>query len=152
MLEQTRPVSVVAKARLGRREFLKGTGVLIGTLWASSSVLIALAPSRVWALELKALDDHAGKALLALIRQIFPHDKLDDAVYALVVKDLDAEAASTPAKTSVAFASLHEPRLVYRGFDERREQRVWIERLRLQLGVELYTDEPGMVRDLDDFG
>jgi len=101
MLEQTRPVSVVAKARLGRREFLKGTGVLIGTLWASSSVLIALAPSRVWALELKALDDHAGKALLALIRQIFPHDKLDDAVYALVVKDLDAEAASTPATKDV---------------------------------------------------
>jgi hypothetical protein len=32
--------------------------------------------------------------LLVFTRQIFPHAKLDDAVYALVVKDLDAEAAA----------------------------------------------------------
>lgn len=97
MTTQTISLSTVAKPRMSRREFLKGTGVIIGTLWVSSSALIALAPSRAWALELKSLDDHTGKALLALTRRIFPHDKLDDAVYALVVKDLDAEAAGAPA-------------------------------------------------------
>jgi hypothetical protein len=80
--------------KLGRREFLKGTGAIIGTLWAGSTALIALAPSRTWALELKSLDERAGKTLLAFTRQIFPHATLDDAVYALVVKDLDAEAAA----------------------------------------------------------
>lgn len=95
----TARIEVVAPARppLSRREFLKGTGVLVGTLWASSEVLLALAPSRVWALELKGLDEPAGKALLVFTRQILPHDRLDDAVYALVVKDLDAEAATTAA-------------------------------------------------------
>jgi hypothetical protein len=97
MSTQTISLSRVAKPGLSRRQFLKGTGVIIGTLWASSSALIALAPSRAWALELKSLDEHTGKALLTLTRRIFPHDKLDDAVYALVVKDLDAEAAGAPA-------------------------------------------------------
>ena len=87
------PLHVVARPGLGRRDFLKGTGAIVGTLWASSGALIALAPSRVWALEMKALDEHAGRDLLAFTRQIFPHDTLDDAVYALVVKDLDSEAA-----------------------------------------------------------
>jgi hypothetical protein len=88
------PLHHVARRRLSRREFLKGTGAIVGTLWASSTALIALAPTRVWALEMKALDEHAGGDLLAFTRHIFPHEKLDDAVYALVVKDLDAEAAS----------------------------------------------------------
>jgi hypothetical protein len=93
----TQPVKLKALARrtLTRREFLQGTGVLAGTLWASSTALIALAPSRAWALEMKALDVSTGNTLLVFTRQIFPHAKLDDAVYALVVKDLDADAAGS---------------------------------------------------------
>ena len=93
MSTQTLPLQDVFRPKLSRREFLQGSGVLVGTLWASSATLIALAPSRVWAVELKSIDEATGKALLAFTRQIFPHPKLDDAVYALVVKDLDAEAA-----------------------------------------------------------
>ena len=85
----------ITRPKFSRREFLKGTGILVGTLWASSTALITLAPSRVWALELKVLDERTGNALLVFTRQILPHAKLDDAVYALVVKDLDAEAASS---------------------------------------------------------
>jgi hypothetical protein len=92
---QNVPLRDLTAPRLSRREFLKGTGVLVGTLWASSTALIALTPSRVWALELKALDQRTGNVLLLFTRRIFPHDKLDDAVYALVVKDLDAEAAAS---------------------------------------------------------
>jgi hypothetical protein len=87
------PLQGIRRREVTRRDFLKGTGVLVGTLWATSTALIALAPSRVWALELKALDARTGNDLVAFARQIFPHAKLDDAVYALVVKDLDTEAA-----------------------------------------------------------
>jgi hypothetical protein len=81
---------------LTRRELLKGTGVLMGTL-AFSSVLSTLAPSRAWALELQGLDTHQGEVILAFARQLFPHPTLDNAVYALVVKDLDAKAKADPA-------------------------------------------------------
>ncbi|OZI34589.1 tat (twin-arginine translocation) pathway signal sequence [Bordetella genomosp. 10] len=81
---------------LTRREWLKGTGVLFGTL-ALSSTLAAFAPSRAWALALKRLDTHQGDVLLALTRRIYPHATLDDAVYALVVKSLDEKAAADPA-------------------------------------------------------
>lgn len=95
MSTQTVPLRGITRPQFSRREFLKGTGILVGTLWASSTALITLAPSRVWALELKVLDERTGNALLVFTRQIFPHAKLDDAVYALVVKDLDAEAAGS---------------------------------------------------------
>jgi hypothetical protein len=81
---------------LTRRDLLKGTGVLMGTL-AFSSVLSTLAPSRAWALELQGLDTHQGQVILAFTRQLYPHATLDDAVYALVVKDLDAKAKADPA-------------------------------------------------------
>jgi len=77
---------------LARREFLKGSGVLMGTL-AAGSVLASLAPSRVWALELTALSKSEGSTLMAMARVLYPHQKLPDAVYALLVKDLDAKAA-----------------------------------------------------------
>ena len=80
---------------LVRREFLKGSGILIGTI-AGGSVLATLAPSTVWAVELKALSKGEGEALIKLGRAIFPHKKLPDAVYALLAKDLDADAAKDP--------------------------------------------------------
>lgn len=81
------------KLPLARRQFLKGSGVLMGTL-AAGSLLAALAPSPVWAVPLKKLNEAQGRALLAMGRTLFPHKKLPDAVYALLVKDLDAKAAA----------------------------------------------------------
>ena len=81
---------------LARRSFLKGSGVLMGTL-AAGTVLAALAPSPVWALELKTLSKADGQALMAMGRVLYPHKKLPDAVYALLVKDLDAKAAGDAA-------------------------------------------------------
>lgn len=79
-----------------RRALLKATGLLTGTL-ALSSTLAALAPSRVWALDLKTFSSQQGEVLLAFTRQIYPHPELADAVYALVIKALDEKAASDPA-------------------------------------------------------
>lgn len=78
---------------LTRREFLKGTGILTGTL-ALSSVLGAIAPSRAWAVELKTLSAAEGDTIIKFARVLYPHKTLADAVYALVAKDLDAEAAT----------------------------------------------------------
>ena len=80
---------------LTRREFLKGTGILAGTL-AASSLLAALAPSRVWALELKTLTSAQGDALLQMGKVLYPHKELPDAVYALLVQDLDGAAGKDP--------------------------------------------------------
>ena len=76
---------------LTRRSFLRGSGILIGTLAAGSAVAL-LAPSRVWAAELTTLSTPDGEALMAMGRTLFPHAKLPDAVYAILAKDLDADA------------------------------------------------------------
>jgi hypothetical protein len=80
---------------LTRREFLKGAGILTGTL-AASSILSALAPSRVWALELKTLTSAQGDALMQMGKVLYPHKGLPDAVYALLAKDLDGAAGKDP--------------------------------------------------------
>jgi hypothetical protein len=82
-----------------RREFLKqGSGVIIGALVFSSGPIALLAPSKVWALELSALDEATGRALLRFARHLYPHDSMEDAVYAMVVKALDKGAADPDAR------------------------------------------------------
>ena len=87
---------------LTRRDFLKTSrNVLVGTLATSTGVLAILAPSQTWALELTKLDKKTAEVLLHATRHIFPHETLDDAVYAFVVKDLDAAAAKDEAVEKV---------------------------------------------------
>ena len=83
---------------LTRRSFLKGSAVLTGTI-ATSSILFALAPSPVWAVALSVLSQDEGNTLLQMGRVLYPHEKLPDAVYALLAKDLDAAAATDAALT-----------------------------------------------------
>jgi hypothetical protein len=91
-----------------RREFLKtSTGLLTGVM-ISGAPLALLLPGRAWALDLKALTSAEGQSLLMMSRTIAPHDKLDDAAYAVVVGALDA-AARDPAvlaSTRAGIASL----------------------------------------------
>jgi hypothetical protein len=81
---------------LTRRSLLRGSGVLMGTLVAGSPLAL-LAPSPVWAVELKVLSKAEGETLMAMGRTLYPHKKLPDAVYALLAKDLDAKAAADAA-------------------------------------------------------
>jgi len=78
---------------INRREALKAaTGLLTGLVVAGSPLsLIARGPA--WAVDLSALTTPEGSALMAVARTIAPHDKLDEAAYALVVQALDADAA-----------------------------------------------------------
>ena len=77
---------------LDRREFLQKTGILTGVL-AAGSPLALLAPSRAWAVDLTSLTSAEGATLLAVARTIAPHDKLEDAAYAFVIRALDTAAA-----------------------------------------------------------
>jgi hypothetical protein len=80
----------------GRREFLQATGVLTGVL-AAGSPWALLAPSRAWAVDLSALTSAEGATVMAAARTIAPHDKLEDAAYALVVRAIDQSAAKDAA-------------------------------------------------------
>jgi hypothetical protein len=79
-------------ARITRRSFLKRSVLLSGLLVAGTPIAL-LAPSRAWAVELSHIDQAQADALMALARILYPHQTLPDAVYALVVKDIDAKAA-----------------------------------------------------------
>jgi hypothetical protein len=78
---------------LNRRALLKTTtGLLTGWVVAGSPLaLIAL--GRAWAVDLTALNSSEGAVLMSMARTIAPHDKLDDAAYALVVQAIDSDAS-----------------------------------------------------------
>ncbi len=79
-----------------RRQFLKTTGLLTGVL-AAGSPLALLAPARAWAVDLAALTTAEGRALMMVARTIAPHDRLEDAAYAIVVQSIDKDAAGDAA-------------------------------------------------------
>lgn len=80
-----------------RRELLKTTtGMLTGWVVAGSRLAL-IAPARGWAVDLVALTSSEGTALMAMARTIAPHDKLDDAAFALVVQAIDGDASKDAA-------------------------------------------------------
>jgi hypothetical protein len=76
-----------------RRSFLAASGIVSGLVVAGGPLSL-IAPGRAWALELKTLTSAQGSALMSVARTIAPHDGLEDAAYALVVKAIDAAAAA----------------------------------------------------------
>ena len=87
-----------------RREMVGKTtvGALFGILGSSLLGGVAL-PSRAWALDLASLDSAQAKTLMSLCQTIAPHDQLEPAAYALVVKHMDAEMSGNAAlKTMVS--------------------------------------------------
>lgn len=78
---------------MNRRELLKTTtGMLTGLVVAGSPfALVARGPA--WAVDLTALTSAEGTELMAVARTIAPHDKLDDAAYAMVIRAIDSDAS-----------------------------------------------------------
>ncbi len=82
---------------IDRRRFLQNvTGVITGVLVAGSPLAL-LAPSRSWAIELGSLSSDEGTTLMAMLRSLAPHDHLEDAAYAMVVKGIDRKAGQDQA-------------------------------------------------------
>jgi hypothetical protein len=82
----------MVEAKIHRREFLKTTtGVLTGLVVAGSPLAL-IAPGPAWAVDMTAFSSSEAATLMAITRTIAPHDKLDDAAYALVVHSVDVDA------------------------------------------------------------
>jgi hypothetical protein len=77
---------------LNRRELLKTTTGLLTGLVVAGSPLALVARGRAWAVDLTVLTSAEGAELLAMTRTIAPHDKLDDAAYAMVIQAIDSDA------------------------------------------------------------
>jgi hypothetical protein len=83
-----------------RRTFIKAagaTGVTVYVLWSGPAWLgsrIALAAN------LSELNGAQAKEMLAMTRQLFPHDKLGDEYYWVVVESIDKEMAASPELTT----------------------------------------------------
>jgi hypothetical protein len=96
---------VSTSGSIARRDFLAAGGVLTGLL-AAGGPLALIAPSRVWAVELNVLTSAEGARLLSVARTIAPHDRLEDAAYAIVVKAVDATMALDEHLRSVVTSGL----------------------------------------------
>ena len=77
---------------LNRRELLKTTTGLLTGLVLTRSPLALIARGRAWAIDLTALTSAEGIELMAMARTIAPHDKLEDAAYAMVIQAVDGDA------------------------------------------------------------
>ena len=85
---------------LTRRDFLRGSAILTGTL-ATGSLLAILAPSRSWAAPMTVLNEAEAKNVLKLTQVIFPHKDMPEAINALAVKDIDAAADDEAVATDI---------------------------------------------------
>jgi hypothetical protein len=78
---------------MNRREVLKTTTGLLSGLVVAGSPLAAIARGHAWAVDLTAFTSFEGATLMAVARTICPHDKLEDAAYALVIQAVDGDAS-----------------------------------------------------------
>jgi hypothetical protein len=77
---------------LDRRDMLKtSTGLLAGMVVAGSP-LAMIARGKAWVVDLTSFTSSEGATLMSVARTIAPHDKLDDAAYALVIQAVDGDA------------------------------------------------------------
>jgi hypothetical protein len=93
--EETKMTEKLAGTRLTRRTFIKaaGSGVTVYVLWSSPDWIgsrVALAAN------LTAFNEPQAREMLAMARQLFPHDKLGDEYYCVVVESIDKDMAGSP--------------------------------------------------------
>lgn len=86
----------MSKQILNRREFLRTAGNTAAAVVVVAGSTTILASNRAWAMTLETFAPHEAEVLLAMTRQLYPHDRLGDIYYAEVVEALDAKAKTTP--------------------------------------------------------
>lgn len=92
---QTSTVKFVKKRldgyKLSRRELLS-KGIGLGSTFLVGSGFVA-ASSASWAMDVKSLSPEAMATLVQMARDVYPHDRFGDELYALAVKGHDDKAA-----------------------------------------------------------
>jgi hypothetical protein len=89
--------SVERPNELSRRGLLKFGATSGAAYIILAGTRLILGRDSAWAMELKAFSPAEGMALMRFTRDLFPHDRLPDAVYASAIAPLDEEAAKDPA-------------------------------------------------------
>jgi hypothetical protein len=87
--------ATLSAKQITRRTFIKtvgATGVAVYVLWSSPAWL---GPRVALAANLTALNASQAKEMLAMARQLFPHDKLGDEYYWVVVESIDKDMAAS---------------------------------------------------------
>jgi hypothetical protein len=79
--------------RVTRRGFLKGTGLASISVTMIPATTLLTTSTEVFAQSFKTLGAEAGRDLLRMARDIFPHDKLAEKYYIHAIEPYDAAAA-----------------------------------------------------------
>jgi hypothetical protein len=86
------------KAQMTRRTFIQtvgATGVSVYVLGAAPGAHLWFAPRAALAADVTALSAPQAKEMLAMARQLFPHDRLGDEYYWVAVESIDKEMAGS---------------------------------------------------------
>lgn len=83
--------------KLSRRGFLKGSGLASISITVLSASTLLTSSTEAFAQSFTALGPDAGKVLLLMARDIFPHDKLAEKYYMHAIEPYDVAAAKDPA-------------------------------------------------------
>ena len=82
--------------RLNRRGFLKGSGLASIGIAVLGATTLLTSSSEAFAQSFTAFGPDAGKVLLVMARDIFPHDKLAEKYYMHAIEPYDLAAAKDP--------------------------------------------------------
>lgn len=97
------------QARLNRRDFLaSSSAVVAGSALLTTVGGILLGPNAAWAMSPQAISTAEAATLVEMTRALYPHEKLDDAIYGKVVASLDEKAAKDPALKATLQAGVAE--------------------------------------------
>lgn len=85
------------KLTVSRRGFLQtSSATVFGTVAIGAGSALLLDPKGAWAIPLKSLKPQTMATLIQMARDVYPHDRLTDAVYAKAVAGYDDDAAADP--------------------------------------------------------
>ncbi|MGV8892026.1 MAG: twin-arginine translocation signal domain-containing protein [Burkholderiaceae bacterium] len=82
--------------KLSRRSFLKGSGLASISVTVLGAGTLLTSSTEAFAQSFTVLSPDAGKVLLVMARDIFPHDKLAEKYYMHAIEPYDAAAAKDP--------------------------------------------------------
>jgi hypothetical protein len=86
------------QAKLNRRHFLAGSSAMIaGSALLTIAGPMLIGPNGAWAMTPQAVTAAEAATLVEMTRALYPHEKLDDAIYGKVVASLDEKAVKDPA-------------------------------------------------------
>src|SRR5579871_4028053 len=93
--------NAAAEGRFSRRGFLQRSAAGFAAAIAITPAGALLNVSEAWALDVKGLKPETMKTLILVARDIYPHDRIPDAYYAIAMKTYDEKAADPAVKAEI---------------------------------------------------